>query len=374
MKTLRKALSLFLTAVLAVSAVFCCSVPAAAKNTVYASGSFNEDGDYELQFPTMTTEDMRTAANAIQHDGMASAVAIILFTGSGKVGDEVCGFMTVYEENGDYSMPVIVSKSILSTYSENMGLKNVNEKIFKNIEPWKTSDGVYGMSFLFDGKMLSESPFFAMLKDCTTAYTAVCKYDGTMLYDLYEKQVSYVSIPTYLSFTDNNTRPDKTESSLISSLTIGKLSDMTYSGKALKPEPVITDGTRTLTKSIDYKLSYNNNKSVGTATVTVTGINMYSGTRTLTFRILPKKTSLTVKKSGSKYKLSWKAVSGIDKYQIQRSSDGGKTYINSGTVAGTKTSCTVKPPEGKTYRFRIRSYKEVDGKKYYSAWSYPSAE
>ncbi|MBP5604357.1 MAG: fibronectin type III domain-containing protein [Ruminiclostridium sp.] len=149
------------------------------------------------------------------------------------------------------------------------------------------------------------------------------------------------------------------------------MSDKSYTGKALKPSVTIKDGDKKLTIGTDYTVSYKNNKNIGTATITVTGKGSYTGTKTVTFRIVPKKTALTAKKSGSKYALSWKKVTGIDKYQIQYSTDGGKTYKSAVNVSRTKTSCSLKLDTSRSYTFRIRSYKTVDGKKYYSSWSEP---
>lgn len=58
-----------------------------------------------------------------------------------------------------------------------------------------------------------------------------------------------------------------------------------YTGKALKPVPTITLGKQKLIEGQDYKVTYSNNKKVGTATVTITGQNNYFGTITLDFQI-----------------------------------------------------------------------------------------
>lgn len=55
-------------------------------------------------------------------------------------------------------------------------------------------------------------------------------------------------------------------------------------------EPTVTlalpsGGTKTLVKGVDYTLSYSNNKEVGDAVVTVTGINNYTGSKTKPFVI-----------------------------------------------------------------------------------------
>ena len=64
------------------------------------------------------------------------------------------------------------------------------------------------------------------------------------------------------------------------------IDDVIYSGKAQEPGVDIKQGNYTLEKEKDYTLSYNNNTDAGTATITVTGVGDYAGTRELTFNIL----------------------------------------------------------------------------------------
>ena len=52
-----------------------------------------------------------------------------------------------------------------------------------------------------------------------------------------------------------------------------------------KPEPTVVYGQTTLVKDTDYTLSWGNNSSAGTGTVTVTGIGNYAGSVTGTFSI-----------------------------------------------------------------------------------------
>ena len=73
-----------------------------------------------------------------------------------------------------------------------------------------------------------------------------------------------------------------------------------------------------------------------------------------------KKTQATVK---------WKEVTGAAKYQVQYSTSS--KFITSKTTTTGKTSSTTlkKLKSKKTYYVRVRAYKELNGKKVYSAWS-----
>ena len=124
-----------------------------------------------------------------------------------------------------------------------------------------------------------------------------------------------------------------------------------------------------------YTVKYSNNRSVGDATVTVTGkgdYKDYSGTAS--FRIDLKKASLAgVKAEGdNKIKVTWRKDPQADGYQIEYCTR--KTF---GTTAkqitvreGSKTTYEIsKLLTGKKYYVRIRSYKKVGSRNRYSDWS-----
>lgn len=70
-------------------------------------------------------------------------------------------------------------------------------------------------------------------------------------------------------------------------------------------------------------------------------------------------------------KLSWKKVSGASGYEIQRYSASKKAYVTIKTITkGTTTSYTNTDLDaGTTYKYRVRAYKTVSGKKIYGAFS-----
>jgi uncharacterized protein YjdB len=117
-------------------------------------------------------------------------------------------------------------------------------------------------------------------------------------------------------------------------------------------------------------------KGVGTATITVTAAatsNYNKGTAKITVTVNPKAVALSSVKSSAKKKLTvkWKKGSSITGYEIQYSTSSNfsnaktVTVSKSGTTSKTITSLTSK----KKYYVRVRTYKTVDGKKYYSSWS-----
>ncbi|MBR4457243.1 MAG: hypothetical protein IKS32_13650, partial [Solobacterium sp.] len=72
----------------------------------------------------------------------------------------------------------------------------------------------------------------------------------------------------------------------VKSTKITGISDAEYTGKPITPKPVIQLGDVTLKEGTDYKLSYSNNVNIGTATVTIEGINNLKDSTSVSFRIV----------------------------------------------------------------------------------------
>ena len=145
----------------------------------------------------------------------------------------------------------------------------------------------------------------------------------------------------------------------------------TYNGKAKEPKVTVTDSEGKEIESSNYTVSYSKNKNIGTAKVTIEFKGDYDGTITKTFTIKPKKASLSKVTAKSKgFTAKWKKASKISGYQIQYSTSKNFTKAKSVTLSKNKVSYSKSKLSGnKTYYVRIRTYKTVSGKKYYSEWS-----
>ena len=64
-------------------------------------------------------------------------------------------------------------------------------------------------------------------------------------------------------------------------------------------------------------------------------------------------------------KLSWKKVSGASGYQVQQKKSNKWTTLKNTTSSAYTVS---KLKAGTSYQFRVRTYKTISGKKYYSSW------
>ena len=104
-----------------------------------------------------------------------------------------------------------------------------------------------------------------------------------------------------------------------STFTIANVGPFTYDGVAKIPEPQVNDGATVLAKNSAYTLAYTANTNAGVATVTVAGINNYSGTQAKNFTISPATLTVT-------------PTSGLSK--IFGAADPTLTYNNAGAVAG----------------------------------------
>lgn len=158
----------------------------------------------------------------------------------------------------------------------------------------------------------------------------------------------------------------------VSALSVS-VSDVTYTGKALKPTPTVKYGSRKLTAGTDYTLAYSKNTAVGTASLTVTGKGNYSGSVKKTFLILPTNTvvSAASSKKAKKLIVKWKKNTAVSGYQVQAALNSSFTSgVKSVTVTKNKTvSTTLSGLKAKgKYYLRIRTYKTVGGKKYWSGW------
>ncbi len=123
----------------------------------------------------------------------------------------------------------------------------------------------------------------------------------------------------------------------ISKAKVSTIADKIYTGKAITPTVKVTYNGKILSKNKDYTLSYKNNKEVGTAAITITGKGSYTGTKTVTFKIVKAANTMTVKATAKTVKYS----------QLKKAKQ-------------TVSAITVKKAIGKV------SYKKTSGKSFFT--------
>ena len=115
-------------------------------------------------------------------------------------------------------------------------------------------------------------------------------------------------------------------------ITIGSISSYTYDGSAKEPHPTVTYGSKTLTEGTHYDLSWSNNTNAGTATCTVTGKGVFSGTKSNTF-IINRAAGAITNLSRTNLTLSNSTTSGS--VTVTRNGDGAVTATSSDTFVAT---------------------------------------
>ena len=207
-------------------------------------------------------------------------------------------------------------------------------------------------------------------------YTTNTSYTGDFLFWQYSStgKVNGISRNVDMNFyyagAEDNFLPN-TDS--ISTAAITAIPDQPYTGQKITPALTVTHNGAVLTAGTDYTVSYSSNKNIGTATAKITGKNHFKDTKSITFRIVPKKVSaVKAKKRGTNYiTLSWSKDTNVTGYQIYRSSSANGSFKKIKTISNKSSTSykNTKLTSGQRYYYKVRSYKKTGGKTYYGEFS-----
>ena len=183
---------------------------------------------------------------------------------------------------------------------------------------------------------------------------------------------------TYKKCTVCGAVTGKTVIAKVSNIKLNKTA-YTYNGKVQKPSVAVKDSKgKTLKKGTDYTVSYSSGcKNVGRYTVKVTLKGNYSGSKSMTYNINPKGTSVSKVTAAKKgFKVTWKKqTTQTTGYQVQYSTSSKFKKAKTVTISKNKTTSksVSKLSAKKKYYVRVRTYKtvKIGGKsvKLYSGWS-----
>lgn len=188
---------------------------------------------------------------------------------------------------------------------------------------------------------------------------------------------------------------------------LSDIPEQIFSGNAVTPKPTVKYGSATLQEGTDYVLSWSDNTKTGTGSVTVTGINKYFASQTLTFKIsapaptvtpTPKPSStpapkpsgtLAPKPSGTpapavvkltapaikastswnSCTLRWNRINNAQSYILYRKTNSGKyakiKTLNANTTSYKDTKITI----GNKYSYVIRASRKTSSGYIYSPTS-----
>ncbi len=209
-------------------------------------------------------------------------------------------------------IPDEVMELLTFTYdSENPGVATVSEEgVVTAVSPGETTIRISAQGMVATCKVNVETQLNLIEKKDGYTYTQTLKipyghaYGDEESFPVPDEREGYVFVGWYVG--ENGSGEQYTSQTVLyknatayaffrkvtEGFYVKPVGDMVYTGAALKPEVEVYDGATRLILNRDYKVSYKNNKDVNAAsgkipTVTVKGIGNYSGTQTVTFRILP---------------------------------------------------------------------------------------
>lgn len=110
--------------------------------------------------------------------------------------------------------------------------------------------------------------------------------------------------------------------------------------------------------------------SCGTAVITAAAKDGSGKKATCTVKVVPEKVTGVKQTYAGKtsVKLSWNSSDGAERYYVYKYDTAAKKYVSIGNVA--KTNCNISGLNlGAVEKYKIRAYKKVDGKAYWSAYS-----
>jgi len=239
---------------------------------------------------------------------------------------------TAYTYNGENKTPTVTVKD-----SKNNELVKDKDYTVKYSSSSRKSIGSYSVKVTFKGNYSgSKTLYFTIGPKNPTSITAkLYGYDDVKV--SWNKVSGASGYKVYYKKSTSDTWSSKSTT-----------------GKSLKLSN-LSDGVKYDIKVVTYK--------------TVKGKKCYNAGKTANVYTLKKVSGVKVAKSGSKVKVSWTNIQGESGYQISKSTKKSKTSVVSTykTTSGKykKLSATKK----KTYYYKVRAYKTVDGKKIYGPWS-----
>lgn len=128
----------------------------------------------------------------------------------------------------------------------------------------------------------------------------------------------------------------------------------------------------TLVQDLDYTVTYTDDTLCGIATVSVAGINAYTGALTASYKIMPNLVTQVGKTdcTETSISLAWfdMSYSGITGYKVY--SCNGDGSVNNCVATVSSNSAVINKLKASTsYKYCVRAYKTVGDKNYYGIYS-----
>ncbi len=142
-----------------------------------------------------------------------------------------------------------------------------------------------------------------------------------------------------------------------------------YTGKRIKPSVTVTYSEETLQKNVHYTVKYQNNREVGKASAIITGIeeNGFFGSKTVSFRISPKRiVRPDVKEvTPTSVTLTWKKYDNDTRFLVREYDKESDSFVPLKRVKTNEVKINNLLSKS-IHRYAVTPYKNVDGKNYYA--------
>lgn len=142
-----------------------------------------------------------------------------------------------------------------------------------------------------------------------------------------------------------------------------------YTGGEVSLSLSMKNNSEKLKKGRDYTVTYKNNVEIGKATAVIQGIGNYTGTRKITFSIVPARPKLTVCKKKSGFVATMSSDDEISGYQLEVSTSRSFPKKKTQIYRVTGTSFGLPVLKKGNYYVRVMSYASKGKKEYTSAYS-----
>lgn len=132
----------------------------------------------------------------------------------------------------------------------------------------------------------------------------------------------------------------------------GYKSSYVYDGKTIRPAVTVKSGSATLKQGTDYTVTYSGGTSCGTSRITIKGIGSYSGTKVVTYKIVPAAPVISkVNRSEKAIRLIWNESKGASYYTIYKLIDG--KYVQLARVTGATEYRDAGMKSGTVCKYKI---------------------